>query len=244
MSWYTIDHACGHSRETQLYGKTSGREDKVAYMAGQDCPQCWGAKKREAESKMPIAMTVRTNGLDTDPVGNIMAEIILTGGTVPRKDEIKALGYHWAEVRGGVLSMLSMSAPDKAWIKTAPLAELADATSAANRAMTADAKALGITQIKNGIGPLDIAMAQKRIADKTAIDAKIAEVQKPTRPTCHPYNNGKKWNGTYYGKPGNHSYYVDGKQHMITSAEYTELTAYSAAIREYNKKIEDIKHAT
>jgi len=161
MSWYTIDHACGHSRETQLYGKTSGREDKVAYMAGQDCPQCWGAKKREAESKMPIAMTVRTNGLDTDPVGNIMAEIILTGGTVPRKDEIKALGYHWAEVRGGVLSMLSMSAPDKAWIKTAPLAELADATSAANRAMTADAKALGITQIKNGIGPLDIAMAQK-----------------------------------------------------------------------------------
>lgn len=48
-------------------------------METQDCPQCWGEKKRAEEAKKPIIMTIRANGLDSDLNGNLLAEISLMG---------------------------------------------------------------------------------------------------------------------------------------------------------------------
>ena len=125
MAKYNINYSCGHSRVVQLYGPGKERARKLEWMAGQDCPQCWGAKQREIEAAKPITMTIRCNGLDEDEQGNILAEVVLTGGTQPRKEEIRDLGYRWGEVRGGVMDMISINRAPLAWIKRVPIIELA-----------------------------------------------------------------------------------------------------------------------
>ncbi len=250
MSKYMIDHRCGHSREVQLYGKMSERDSKAGWMAEQDCPQCWGAAKREDEAKQPISLTVGTNGLDTDARGNLLAEIYLGGGTMPRKEEIKALGYHWREVRGGVMSLLSMSRPSVAWVRQAPLLALMEAGSPDYLRLMHEAEALG-AQPKINIGPLDLACAQQSIAkqqdqaaSKAAQDAQIAAINKPVRPACHPRaeHPDAAWNGKYYGNDRRGwDYYAGGHNYKLTADEYAKCMAYRAAIADYDAKIEQIK---
>lgn len=43
MAKYDVKHACGHTREYQLFGKNSERERKIEWLATQDCPDCRAA---------------------------------------------------------------------------------------------------------------------------------------------------------------------------------------------------------
>ena len=239
MAKYTIDHACGHSREVQLYGPGKERTRKLEWMAGQDCPQCWGAKQREIEAAKPITMTIRCNGLDEDEHGNILAEVVLTGGTQPRKEEIRDLGYRWGEVRGGVMDMISINRAPLAWIKRVPIIELAKGHATAIR-LQADAKALGAT-ITAQLNPLDIEMARRRVADKCEQDARIAAIPKPIRPPCHPLEAHPEgtWNKKYYGigKSGCR-YYVSGIEYVLSAEEYHQCAAYRKAMEDYRAKVE------
>lgn len=249
MAQYTINHSCGHTRTISLFGKTKDRESKISWMESQECPQCWGESKRAAEALKPITMTIRANGLDTDLNGNLLAEIILTGGTINRKDEIKQLGYTWTEERGGVMDYFSTQKPNLAWIKRVPIAEL-EMTHATAIQLQADAKQLGAA-IVGKIGPMDLAMIAERSKEQKAeaegkelLEKKIAEIAKPQRPACHPWakNPKGKWNKTYYGSDrSGWSYYIDGDKHNLTNAEHAQLTAYSAAYSDYLIKVEQIK---
>ena len=194
-------------------------------------------------------MTLRANGFDADLNGNLLAEIILTGGTINRKGEIKQLGYTWTEERGGVFDYFSVQKPNLAWIKRVPIAEL-EITHATAIQLQADAKQLNATIVCK-IGPMDLAMIADRsqqMIDKKAAEAelekKISEIEKPQRPACHPWSKypDEKWNKTYYGgdKYG-WSYYLDGVKYNLTNAEHTELTAYSVACSDYLTKIGQIK---
>lgn len=40
MAWETINYACGHTKQIQMYGPTKNREKKKAWLEGQDCPEC------------------------------------------------------------------------------------------------------------------------------------------------------------------------------------------------------------
>ncbi len=249
MAQYEVNHSCGHTRTIQLFGKTKDRYSKIEWMETQDCPKCWGEKKRAEEAKQPITMTIQANGLDSDGNGNLLAEIVLAGGTINKKEEIKSLGYSWAEERGGVMSFLSMQEPNIAWIKRVPIIEL-EITHPTAIQLQAEAKQLNAT-IVGKIGPMDLAMISERskklkeeAEKKEIIEKKIAELPKPERPACHPKSKhpDEFWNKKYYGNEKyGYCYYVNDKKYNLTKTEYDECMAYREACNLYNQKVESIK---
>ena len=52
MSWYIINHACGHRSELQMGGKMKYRKAKVEWLARQNCPHCWYAVERKAKADL------------------------------------------------------------------------------------------------------------------------------------------------------------------------------------------------
>ena len=48
MAKHTINYACGHQAEVQLYGKLSDREKRIAWLESQDCEECRRAKAQAA----------------------------------------------------------------------------------------------------------------------------------------------------------------------------------------------------
>lgn len=237
MAWYTINHTCGHNREVQLYGKNIERENKIKWMESKECPKCWGEKKRAEEAILPITAIINTNGLDTDSDGNILAEIVLIGGTINKKEEIKSMGYHWGEVRGGILSLLSVNKPQQAWIKCVPLLHL-EAGHEHGKKLQKELNKLG-AKIQANISPIDTKMACEKLAKKEEMDAKITELSKPEKPTCFPTG---KWNKKVYGKEKyGYSIYIDGKEVKINKEDAIILKEYIQAIEIYNNKIKEIK---
>lgn len=234
MAKYTINHTCGHSREIQLFGKSAERERKIEWMESQECPQCWGAKKREAEAKLPIMATVKINGLDTDTDGNILIEIILSGGTASKKEEIKQIGFRWGEVRGGVMDMFSVSRPQQAWIKRISWSE------ENLKGVQEQLKALN-AQCKMDINPIDIKFAQDKLAAKKSQDEKVKKITKPEKPECLPSNRGK-WNGKVYGNEKyGYRVYVDNIEEKLLKQEAEEIKAYLIAREKYNVEVDKIK---
>lgn len=98
MAKYTVTHSCGHKQVHDLIGPGSERERKLAWLEGTVCRDCW----REEKARMPVVMSVETNGLDKDRDGDILAYIVLDGGV--DKDLAKSLGYYWGEVRGDLVT--------------------------------------------------------------------------------------------------------------------------------------------
>lgn len=250
MAQYDVNHSCGHTHTISLFGKTKDRYSKIEWMETQDCPQCWGAKKRAEEALQPIAAKIYCNGLDTDRDGNLLVEIALTGGTINRKDEIKSMGYFFTEIRGGVFNFLSTSKPDMAWVKRVVAKDFIIKDNPVNHRIHAELTKLEV-KLNFEIGPMDLAMIQNSVQKqkeesekKETISKKIAEIRKPGRPACHPraqHPNGR-WNNTYYGgaKYG-YNYYVDGVNYKLTKIEYDECMAYRAATEEYDKSALKIK---
>lgn len=248
MAKYKIDHCCGHSREVNLYGKHSGyggRTEKRTWLAAQECPACWGAARRAAEALMPITMTIKCNGLDTDTDVDLVVEAVLTGGTINRRDDIKAMGYSWGEVRGGLLDLVSMHRPDQAWIKQVKLDDMPTLDEDVNKL---NAKAI------NGLGPLDVEMIRRQTEkikkEKESVQKQKEEIQKiekPVRPACHPRAQypGAHWNGKYYGNATRgYSYYINNEQHFLTADEYNICMAYRAVADKYDAQVAAIKALT
>jgi len=237
MAKYTINHICGHSRTVALLGKTSEREKKIEWLEGQECPACWGKKKREAEALKPITATICMNGLDTDEHGHVLAEIALTGGTEPKKEEIKKLGYRWGEMRGGVMNMLLASKSKYAWIKRVKLDVLTNEE--LTKPISEEFAALG-AQVVFQFSALDVEMAAQKQAKKIEQDKEIAKLEKPTKPACYPTG---QWNGVVYGKAERgYRIYVDNVETEISSEEAKAILAYSDARKAYREKVEKIKN--
>ena len=235
MAKYQVNYSCGHSGEVQLFGKLSERERKLEWMSGRPCKECWHKQKLEEEAKRPITASVKSNGLHVTDDGALVCEVVLTGGTINKKEGIKALGYRWQGVAGGVMSMLSMSAPRRAWVK-----EVAVDVDDAEKSLAPVLEELnGIAdKFKVSIGPLDLAMARKTILEKKEELKRIEALgPKPERPSCHPANIGGRWNGKYYGGKDNRSYYVDNIKYELSEYDYLECMRYRADIQAYNEKV-------
>lgn len=249
MAWYDVTYKCGHTGRVQLVGKTADRERKLEWMAKQECPQCWGLKKREQEAKEPIVMTICCNGLDKDRDGDVIGEVVLTGGTLPRKNEIKALGYFWGEVRGGLMSLLSAKRAEMAWQKNVKLIDVLENQEVIQR-LKDDAKQLE-AKIVNGLNALDVEMAKKAIAEretqkvqKAAQDRMIARLQQPVMPESYPRRSqsGANWNGKFYGNERRgYEYYINNKKQTLTADEYADCLNYQAAMKVYHQKVKDIR---
>lgn len=229
MAAYTINYACGHTEEKQLFGPHKDRESMIEWMEGRDCPQCWAAKKREADSAKPItcSITLPMVGRKEDAA----VQLCLLGGTVAKKDQIKALGYIWGEPAGGMLSFLGMNRPEWCWHKLVCLEALAE-----------ELKMLqGIAEeLKEGYGPLDMAMAQQRHADFLSRQARIAAIVKPQRPDCYPTG---RWNGKIYSGVGGAAgrIYLNDEQVLLSKEDKAAILGHQSAVTAYKKAVADAK---
>jgi hypothetical protein len=258
MAQYTVHHACGHDVIVTLFGPHVERENKIRWMEGNDCPKCWGTKEREKEAQMPIAMAIRFNGLDTDADGNPVAEIVLTGGTAPRKEEIKSMGYSFREVRGGIMDFLSATRAPMAWVRTVPMVELFDGTEKGlndcRKRIETDATQLRAA-VDMKVSPLDLEMARKKLAEKSAKDAMLANLTKPVRPEGifpEPGTGKWSWNGKVYGNNAKYGCRIyiqygdsrDGDEMKLTPEQAEKLNAFIAAKAEYKAAVERINAET
>lgn len=248
MAKYTINYRCEHSAVEQLYGPTKERERTITWKEGQDCPSCWGAKKRADEAAKQIEMHIYCNGLDQDAEGRILAEIILLGGTQPRKEEIKSLGYRWGELRGGVMDMLSISRAPMGWIKRQPLEglmNLADGgISPAARQLQAEAAQLG-ARIATHLDAMDLEMIRRRAAEQKEAAQRMADIPSPITPACYPTNRpGYKdriWNGKIYGKAGRYHIYIAHEEIAISDEDRAAILAYQEQRAAYKTACEAAK---
>lgn len=257
MAKYSVEHSCGHSSTVDLIGPGRERESKLAWLGSRPCKSCWAAQRRAAEAAQPITMAITSNGLDRDQDGRLIAEVVLSGGTEPRRDEIRGMGYSWETPRGSVLGgLLAMSAPPRRWIKIIPLESLlpgeADQPSAILRGIVDEAKALG-TEPRLDLGPIDLAMIARTLQKDAearqkseAEAAAIAALPPLTRPACHPREAHPEghWNGKYYGNEKyGYRYYVSNREYRLTKAEYDECMAYRQAVEARDAEIKKIKEA-
>lgn len=75
-----------------------------------ECPSCWGKRKREEERSTPVYAEVTVSPFDGQ------FNFILRGNTYPFKDSAKQLGFRWTEEPvSGVFGALDLKAPRKAW---------------------------------------------------------------------------------------------------------------------------------
>lgn len=245
MAKYDITYSCGHTVEKQLFGKNKDRESYIEWAKQGLCPDCWGKQKREEEQKKPITMTMALDAMATSKEGDPILEVSLTGGTINKKDEIKAMGYHWDEIRAGqglLSAIFSSSSPQKGWIKRVAVAP--ETVESIIKGFFEEGKNLGAS-VQGFNDPMTFAIIVQRQKERKEKADKIAKIEKPQRPVSHPYSKfpDGKWNGKYYGSDKyGYSYYIDNVKYEISNEEYRELISYSEAISEYNKKVENVKN--
>lgn len=236
MAKYIVHHRCGHEQEHVLFGPGKNRESKLQWLEQCDCTECWKKAEREKEMNAPIEATINCNGLDTDAAGNVLAEIVLTGGTRREKERISAAGYRWMEARGGILDLLSMNRPKMAWVKMIPLDDFLNLDHPIHTELVQIA-----SRVAAGFSEVDVAMIRETAVRKQALkkekEAAIAAIPKPERPACYPSNREGFWNGKVYGGPGRWNYYVANKKYELTDAEYAECEAYTAAMSVYKEAL-------
>lgn len=238
MAKYNVTYACGHEGIVNLVGKTSERERKLDWLTYQNCWRCEKKEKDEADAKKPIKATVRMTGTVND--GKITLEIALTGGTINRKDDIKAAGFRWTEPQAGVFNLLSTKVPDKCWVKnySVPLDVTEESLTELFRK---NLEPLGVEETESKISQIDVAMMKKSAEKEEEKKEKTNKLVKPEKPESHPTNKGGKWNGNYYGKKGNRNFYVDGKNYEMTDEEYDECMVYRKKMEDYNTAVKAIK---
>lgn len=196
-----------------------------------ECTSCYGRRMREAEEATPAYAEIKLD---------VMAQqvfITLGGNTRPIKDEVKSIGYKWAEAPAdGFFGMLATKAPRKCWIKT--ISDLGGIDAAVK-----DLLNIGITDVRRGYTDVDLAafadIAVRREKAEGEKKAKMAELVKPVRPEWVPAK--WSWNGKYYGSAGL-IIYLSGQKIVMTAEQKQEWLEYQAAHDAYRaekKKIEE-----
>ena len=201
-----------------------------------ECPQCYGARKRAEESEKPLEIRIKVNVY-------YPAVIAIAGGnTMVHKDALKKAGYCWGEEPdSGIFGGLSISAPRHVWSKSVRL-ESADDWEPVCKRLAAEAQHLGAKLI-NDITIPDyrgmMTILEKRNSEADEMNAKISALDKPVRPEWVPDG---RWNGKIYGSSRNgYSIYIDGKKHDISSDQKEELSNYSSQYDKYSEELRKIK---
>lgn len=191
------------------------------------CPKCWGAEQRKKERETPMYAEARINPYDTNGV------ILIKGNTMPRKDDLKTLGYMWGiEPMTGAMGIFS-GPHGKCWYKIFAPEDYIE--------IFAELESLNI-EVKTCISDVDRIILDTKLAQIKEAQAKIEE-QFPqiTKPECPDILKGCRWNKKIYGRSGNYSIYPNGDKTVITDEQAAEIKKYLSDCEEYQKKIDELK---
>jgi len=179
-----------------------------------ECDACYTARKaseREAaaaaEAELP--MTLHMTGYpykDNTPV-----VLFFGGDTMPRKDDIKALGYRWSFADDYITYGYSVQRGEQKWIKVVPQEDAYDEIERA--------RALGAV--------IDDSIVDTEYLAKQAA-AKASGITEPVRPDCYPAG---RWNGKVYGTAAyGYRIYVDNAEVRISNDDADALKNYAKAL--------------
>ena len=203
-----------------------------------ECSACYKKRLREEEAQKPLTITTS--------VYTITPALVFTasGNTMPRKDELKALGFRWQEpLPSGLLGFLSAKRPAKAWQKVFEIKH-DDLDGFSDRLAKAleEIDSLGAEMV-DSITDIDMealreSLRIKEERQKAEADA-IAALDKPTRPEFFPAG---RWNGTIYGSARNgYSIYVNGEKITMDEAQKKTLEDYLAKAKAYSDAVDKIR---
>lgn len=234
-----ICRVCGESFEKVKHCYSRREADNWKEWAESNyilCPQCWGKEQQAKRDAEPITFYAAVNPYDDDKP----FVLYFSGGTKPRKDDIKALGYYWGELPlTGTFGALSMSRPPMVWYKTVSYPNF--------ETEVKKVEASGIAEkVENKISEIDLAVFAKNYKEKMekheAIQAEIAKLKKPEVPAVYAESiKGKRWNGKIYGRKGAFRIYLNNEEAYITDEQAKELKQYHADKKAYQEAIREME---
>ena len=193
------------------------------------CSACWGKEQRQLESEAPLTLVV-----DCDPYAQMIV-LHFEGNTMPRKDEIKALGgYVYDSLPStGMFGMMSMSRPKIVWWKQVALEAV--------ESELAKAKVLSPV-LKNNMSRFDLVAFAEVRESQAEVNAKKAEAMSQIEAPKVPEKLlGGSWNRTVYGRKGAKCIYLDNDKIMLTDAEADEIEEYVVLKAAYKKAVAEIE---
>ena len=187
-----------------------------------ECDACYTARKaseREAaaaaEAELPL--TLHMTGYpykDNTPV-----VLFFGGDTMPRKDDIKALGYRWSFADDYITYGYSVQRGEQKWIKVVPQEDAYDEIERA--------KALGAV-IDDSIVDTEYLAKQAAAKRERVAAAEASGITEPVKPVCYPAG---RWNGKVYGTAAyGYRIYVDNAEVRISNDDADALKNYAKAL--------------
>lgn len=141
------------------------------------------------------------------------------GDTVPRKDDIKALGYRWAFADDYITYGYSVQRGEQKWIKVVPQEDAYDEIERA--------KALGAV-IDDSIVDTEYLAKQAAAKRERVAAAEASGITAPVKPVCYPAG---RWNGKVYGTAAyGYRIYVDNAEARISNDDADALKNYVKAL--------------
>jgi hypothetical protein len=228
MSKYTIEYACGHQGDIQIFGGNSERQAKIEWMETRDCPECWKKARQEEEAAKPITYNIYCNGFIKDESGYPLIEIAITGGSYVYREKIKEMGYRYGEIHGGFLDMFSPKHA-KAWLKTVSFKNFDI------EAIKKECASFNGT-LANKLSIIDMANLQESTLNAVFVDNEITKLEKPVKPDCYPSG---KWNGLIYS---NNRIFVGGDEVSLSNDDARVLKRYIAECNQYDNDVAAIRN--
>ena len=174
-----------------------------------------GASGAAAEAELPL--TLHMTGYpykDNTPV-----VLFFGGDTMPRKDDIKALGYRWSFADDYITYGYSVQRGEQKWIKVVPQEDAYDEIERA--------KALGAV-IDDSIVDTEYLAKQAAAKRERVAAAEASGITEPVKPVCYPAG---RWNGKVYGTAAyGYRIYVDNAEIRISNDDADALKNYAKAL--------------
>ena len=212
----TIMMSCGHEETVQLFGKREDREKKIEYYRAYGlCKACYRKKCEEEAAKMGLYLNVSVYPRINEENGEMLLFLWFSGNTRPHKDDIKTLGYRWAQ------------------------SEVTDDEQCVRRELCWG-KLIGAEELNGEIEKAVAIGAESRLPDQQDWKTRQEELASVPKPKVPDVVKGRSWNGKLYGGKKK-SVYLNGEQVMLTDAEVEEIKRYQSEKEEYQKKILEIK---
>lgn len=232
---YTVKMSCGHEEVVDLFGPGKERERRIQYYETQGlCKECYLKQERDAEKSAGLQFCYFYTSEIDEETGSPLAVVWFSGDTIPYKDQIKALGYHWSDISYPVDIYCDRHMAWSLFVDVGLLRDNAD-----------QAKAIGATIIgPKSLGPDAYAlsnqnhrMALEKQKEWKELSEKRAAIPKPQVPEIL---KGHSWNKKIYGRIGNKSVYLDGEKVKISDDQAACIEAYLEERDEYKKLLSQI----
>lgn len=225
---YDITYSCGHTGIVELTGKGTEREKRIHFLTEYGlCPDCYKNKKQEEKKAEPFQIEVRLQ-----PFKNKPFQLVFTSGdTKAYKEQIKSLGFEWAEVDINTYLSVVDSAffTTYAWIKNV---DEKDIQSEFEKVKEVIPNVL--EKIHKGFYNRDYVLYKKFSELKK-------DVVRPEKPSCYP--NGY-WNGTFYkAAEGKQRIYVNKNEVIIDQKDADSIKEYQKEMKKYKKLIQKLKES-